>query len=137
MNLANSYTGGTTVSSGTLSIGNANGSATGTGPVTIAAGATLSGSGFISTSGTNTVSVSGSITPDLGPGIYNTLTASALSLNSGSTLNLNFLTTSPGQHDLIGVTGSLTLAPGTVNINAANLSGTWTPALTRSSITVH
>ena len=136
MNLANTYSGGTTVSAGTLEIGNAAGSATGSGPVAIAAGATLSGSGFISTAGANTVSVSGSITPDPSPGIYNTLTASALSLNSGSTLNLSFSTTLPGQHDLLNVTGSLNLGSGIVNINAANLSGTWAPALTRSPTTV-
>ena len=129
MNLANSYTGGTTVSSGTLSIGNANGSATGTGPIAIAAGATLSGNGFISTSGGNVVSVSGSITPDLTPNInsFNTLTTSALNLNGGSTLNLNFNTTLASQHDLINVIGGLTLGSGTININAANLSGTWSP----------
>ena len=129
MNLANTYSGGTTVSAGTLAIGNASGSATGTGPVAIAAGATLSGNGFMSPSGANAVSVSGSITPDPSPNInsFNTLTASALSLNSGSTLNLNFQTTLPGQHDLINVTGALTLGSGTININAANLTGTWSP----------
>ena len=129
LNMANTYTGGTTVSAGTLQIGNASGSATGTGPVAIAAGATLTGSGFISTSGANVVSVSGTIAPDPGPGIYNTLTltTSALNLNSGSSLNLNFLTPSPGQHDLINVTGALNLGSGTVNINAANRSGTWSP----------
>ncbi len=127
MNLANSYSGGTNVNSGTLAIGNGSGSATGSGPVAIAAGATLSGNGFISTSGANVVSVSGSITPDLSPGAYNTLTASALNLNSGSALNLSFSTTLPGQHDLVNVTGALNLGSGTVNINVANLSGTWTP----------
>jgi autotransporter-associated beta strand protein len=127
LNMANTYSGGTIVNAGTLQIGNASGSATGSGPVTIAAGATLSGSGFISTSGTNAVTVSGAITPDSSPGVYNTLTANTLNLNSGSTLNLNFNTPSPGQHDLISVTGGLTLASGTVNINAANLSGTWSP----------
>jgi autotransporter-associated beta strand protein len=127
LNMANSYSGGTTVSAGTLAIGNANGSATGTGPVVIAAGATLTGSGFISTSGTNTVTVNGAITPEYSLGTYNTLTTSALNLNSGSTLNLSFSTTLPNQHDLINVTGALTLASGTININVANLSGTWTP----------
>ena len=124
-NLANTYSGGTTVSAGTLAIGNANGSATGSGPVVIAAGATLSGSGFISTSGTSAVTVNGTIKPDAGPGVYNTLSASALNLNSGSTLNLNFNTPSAGQHDLINASGSLSLTSGTVNVNVANLSGTW------------
>ena len=125
--MANIYSGGTNVNAGTLQIGNANGSATGSGPVAVAAGATLMGSGFISTSGTNTVTVNGAITPDPSPGIYNTLTASALNLNSGSILNLSFSTTLPGQHDLVNVTGALTLASGTVNINVANRSGTWSP----------
>ncbi len=125
LNMANTYSGGTTVSAGTLSIGNANGSATGSGPVVIAAGATLTGSGSISTSGTGAVTVNGSIRPDASPGVYNTLSASALNFNSGSTLNLNFNTPSAGQHDLINVSGSLALTSGTVNVNVANLSGTW------------
>ena len=127
MNLANNYSGGTNVNAGTLAIGNANGSATGTGPVTIAASAILTGSGFISSTGTNAVSVNGAITPGSSPGIYNTLTVSAVKLNTGSTLNLNFLTASPGQHDLINTTGTLSLGAGTININVANQSGTWSP----------
>ncbi len=44
---ANTYTGGTLVSSGTLAINNASGSGTGTGSVNVASGATLSNNGAI------------------------------------------------------------------------------------------
>ena len=51
---ANNYTGGTTVSSGTLWVTNTSGSATGTGDVTVSPGATLGGTGTIS--GATTIS---------------------------------------------------------------------------------
>ena len=127
LNMANTYSGGTIVSAGTLAIGNANGSATGSGPVAIAAGATFRATASSALPARTRLRSTASITPDPSPGVYNTLTASALNLNSGSTLNLSFSTTRPNQHDLINVTGSLTLASGTVNINVANLSGTWAP----------
>lgn len=44
---ANTYTGGTTISAGTLRANNATGSAFGTGTVTVQSGATLGGAGFI------------------------------------------------------------------------------------------
>ncbi|RBP41482.1 putative secreted protein with PEP-CTERM sorting signal [Roseimicrobium gellanilyticum] len=44
---ANTYTGGTTVSEGTLLATNFSGSATGTGNVTVASGATLGGTGYV------------------------------------------------------------------------------------------
>jgi len=43
----NSYSGGTTVSNGTLLVNNTGSSATGTGAVTVVNGATLSGSGIV------------------------------------------------------------------------------------------
>jgi fibronectin-binding autotransporter adhesin len=135
-NLANSYSGATSVTAGTLQIGNTSGSATGSGPVTIGAKGTLMGSGFIN-SGTNAVTVNGVITPDAAAGVYNTLTTSGLQLNGGSTLNLSF--SSLSTHDLINVTGNLTLGSGTININAANLSGNWSngkyPFLNYNSLT--
>ena len=45
---ANTYSGGTTVSSGTLKVNNATGSGTGSGSVSVASGAKLGGSGIIS-----------------------------------------------------------------------------------------
>src|SRR5690606_18579431 len=55
---ANSYTGGTTVSAGTLLVANATGtSGLGTGAVSVGNNATLGGTGFIDLSGTNALSV--------------------------------------------------------------------------------
>ncbi|WP_395352767.1 autotransporter-associated beta strand repeat-containing protein [Variovorax sp. UC122_21] len=54
---ANSYTGGTTVAAGTLSVTNKSGSATGTGAVQVQSGATLAGTGTIA--GTVTVANGG------------------------------------------------------------------------------
>jgi autotransporter-associated beta strand protein len=58
----NTYTGGTTVASGTLSVRNTIGSATGSGPVTINAGTGLSGLGIID----GPLTIAGSLTPDSG-----------------------------------------------------------------------
>jgi autotransporter-associated beta strand protein len=81
---ANTYTGGTTVNSGTLQVNNASGSGTGTGAVQAVSG-TLGGTGTIA--GTVTIGTgSGSgafISPGTGPG---TLTIqNALTLNSDAT----------------------------------------------------
>jgi autotransporter-associated beta strand protein len=54
---ANTYTGSTTVSAGTLLVSNTSGSATGTGNVSVHAGGTLAGTGFISPTGTNGITV--------------------------------------------------------------------------------
>jgi len=59
----NSYAGGTIVSSGTLLANNLTGSATGTGPVTVAAGAALSGSGTLAPSGANDITINGCLSP--------------------------------------------------------------------------
>ena len=80
---ANTYTGGTTVSAGTLLANNANGSATGTGAVQVQGGGTLGGSGTVA--GMLTVASGGALAP--GSGAPGRLTlASSLALNSGSTL---------------------------------------------------
>jgi len=64
---ANTYSGGTTVSEGTLRTANTAGSATGSGPVTVASGATLSGTGTIvpdtGTPVNNTVTINGTVKP--------------------------------------------------------------------------
>ena len=68
MTNANTYTGGTSVTGGTLYANNTTGSATGYGAVNVASGGTLSGTGFIvptTASGTNAVTEvsGGNITP--------------------------------------------------------------------------
>lgn len=72
----NIYSGGTTVSDGTLLINNNSGSATGTGPVSVAAGATLGGTGIIG--GDVTVADSGTLAPGNNAG--------TLTINSNLTL---------------------------------------------------
>ena len=77
---ANTYSGGTIVSGGTLLVNNSGGSATGSGTVTVAGGGTLGGNGIIS--GAVTVNSGGTLTPGNPLG---TLTiANSLTLSSGS-----------------------------------------------------
>lgn len=59
MSTANTYSGGTTVSAGTLRITNAAGSATGTGAFALASGATLSGTGRIVPAANQNITISG------------------------------------------------------------------------------
>jgi autotransporter-associated beta strand protein len=79
---ANSYSGTTTVSGGTLRVNNALGSGTGSGAVTVAGGGTLSGNGIIS--GTVTVQAGGTMSP--GNAGIGTLTVSNSVTLAGSTL---------------------------------------------------
>src|SRR5262249_43945175 len=87
---ANTYTGATTLSSGTLIVANTSGSATGTGDVTLNGGklASSAGSGgFISG---NVIAGAGShILSPGGDGSIGALTVGGLSLNSFSTLNFD------------------------------------------------
>lgn len=86
-NDANSYAGGTIVSAGTLDVSNTTGSGTGTGALTVAAGATLSGSGVISPNDGKNIVVNGT----LSPGALGALTGTNLEINltGASTLALN------------------------------------------------
>jgi autotransporter-associated beta strand protein len=59
LSAANTYTGGTTISGGTLLVTNASGSGTGTGTVNVGAAGTLGGSGTV----LGTVGVSGTVAP--------------------------------------------------------------------------
>ena len=77
---ANSYTGLTTLNAGTLFANNASGSATGTGAISVASGATLAGSGTIAPTGSNGISVSGTLAPG---GAVDTI--GTLTLNMGGT----------------------------------------------------
>ncbi|MEZ5384027.1 MAG: autotransporter-associated beta strand repeat-containing protein [Prosthecobacter sp.] len=60
---ASTYTGGTTLSEGTLIVINPGGSATGSGTVTTAAGTILGGTGAIAPDGVNGVNIGGMVTP--------------------------------------------------------------------------
>ena len=129
----NNNANGTNVNAGTLVANNASG--TGSGPVTVAAGAVLAGTGTI-TPGTvaapttGTVSITGTLAPG-NPGAVGTMTissagttaASVLSLLTGGSLAIDL---GPGTtSDVLAVTGA---AAGDVSfvgnaVNVANLSG--------------
>jgi autotransporter-associated beta strand protein len=115
---ANSYTGGTTVAAGTLSVNNASGSATGTGAVQVQGGAALTGSGTIA----GDVSLDkGGVLSAGNAGVANgvgTLTTGSLSLAGGAVLNydLGEAGVAGGTfNDLINVNGNLQL-DGTLNV---------------------
>lgn len=109
---ADSYSGGTTVSNGTLVINNA---VTGGGTLTVLTNATLSGLG----SHTGPVEVGGSLQPG-GAGIYGTFTSGQLTLQAGGTvaLDLNTVQTAgSGVNDLLQVNGNLVVNGNTINLN--------------------
>jgi fibronectin-binding autotransporter adhesin len=128
----NTYAGGTTVNDGLLLVNNtvSTESGTGTGPVTIGAGAatlfrgTLGGTGYIS--GLVTVQEGGAIAPGNSIGTLNL--KGGLTLQTNAVLNMELGAPSTG--DLINVTPTdgLTINGGTVNlINAGSLgAGTYT-----------
>ena len=86
---ASTYTGGTTLSAGTLIVSNRNGSGTGTGAVSVNSGATLGGSGIIS--GSVTVIAGAFLAPAHGTKTQATLTIqSPLTFNTKSTYTYTF-----------------------------------------------
>lgn len=121
LSAANTYTGVTTVSAGTLLVSNTSGSGTGTAAVSVAAGATLGGTGSIS----GAVNVSGVLSPGTA---VNALTCGPVTLSNGS--NLRFEVDSSvsmgGSAALLkvlnfGVAGNVTLA-GTVSLTLADIA---------------
>ena len=115
----NNYSGGTTVSAGTLAVNNTVGSATGTNLVAVLLGGTLGGSGFIS----GPVTVSGTLSPGNSAG--------TLTINNNLTLGATALSlfelggTGSGQYDRVTGIGTLTL-DGLVNVTLIN---SFTPGL--------
>ena len=100
---ANLYTGGTAVEAGRLIVTNSTGSATGTGVVTVSAGATLSGTGTIA--GIVQLQSGAILTAGLSDtNIGNLKLGSNLILRSGSTL---LIKTSNALNDQITVSGSV------------------------------
>ena len=109
---SNTYTGGTTINSGMLVAANGtNGSATGSGTVTLSGGTLASGiSGGSISGGVVVGSVASEIAPG-GIGSIGHLTIGSLTTASNLT-TLNFdLTTPGGSGDLLTITNGLTLAP--------------------------
>lgn len=94
---ANTYSGGTTLSAGTLLAVNSTGSATGSGDILVGASGTLGGDGIIAPDAGNNVSVSGTLSP--GDNDETTLNfdlsgASKLDFASGSSLEFTLGTVS-------------------------------------------
>ena len=105
---ADTYTGATTISAGTLAVTNLAGSATGTGAVSVISGATLMGNGTV---GNVTVNAGGIITP--GNNALGNLTVSNLTLASSSITNLQFNGTANDRLTVTGTNG-LTLGNGAI-----------------------
>ena len=123
---ANTYSGGTALNSGTLQVNNATGSGTGSGPVNVAAGATLGGTGSIASS--VTVQTEGALAPGNGIG---TLTVGGNVTWSGSsagasTANFTLGNSSATASKLV-VTGSLLKGSGSTfqfNFGGTGQTGT-------------
>ena len=147
----NTYTGGTTVSEGTLLANNTSGSATGTGNVTVESGGTFGGTGSIS--GDVTINLGGTLSPgasagrltvgdvDLGDGTlameiggllagssFDELIADALTLGPNSILNValinGFTPTEGSTYDLLDFS-SITGTFGTINLPLLGGGLTW------------
>ena len=108
---ANTYSGGTVVSGGTLLASNIGGSATGSGAVAVNTGGALGGTGSIA--GAVNVTSGGKLAPGASVG---TLTVGSLDLDAGSTLDIEFNTTPA--NDLVTVTnsGGLTIDGGAITL---------------------
>lgn len=119
---ANTYTGGTFVNGGTLTVNNSSGSGTGTAAVTVNSNATLAGTGMIS--GPVTVNPGGAIAP--GSGGVGTLTLNNnLTLTNGA--RLLFELGSTAASDKIVVAGALRLGGTLMVTNAPGFgAGTYT-----------
>jgi autotransporter-associated beta strand protein len=83
------YTGGTTITAGSLLISNSTGSGTGTGAITVDLNGTLGGAGIIASTDANGITVNGALAPG---GSVSTTTGGTFS-NSAGTLTLNMANT--------------------------------------------
>ena len=101
---SSTFSGPTTISAGTFLANNPSGSATGTGDITVEAGALLGGTGGVA--GNVTVNDGGVFSPGASIG---TLKTGALSLLNNSTFVLELQSTGSLTGDFAAVTGNLTL----------------------------
>jgi autotransporter-associated beta strand protein len=118
---AGSYTGTTNVNAGTLLVNNNTGSATGSGDVNIASGATLGGSGIIAGA---TTTIAGTLAPGNSPGTI-TIDGGSLALGIGGDYDFEI-------HDASGVAGTGYDTTGLINGATLDLN-----SLTASSYTIN
>lgn len=116
---ANTYSGGTTVNQGTLVLSNTSGSATGTGAITVADGATLSGPG--AAGGLVSLASGAVLAPGSSAGTISL--TNGLTLGDGSALNLDLGTTGADKVLVTGGTLTGATAPGSVTVNVADAGG--------------
>ena len=109
----NLYDGSTTIHSGLLVVGNSSGSATGSGPVTVASGGSLGGIGIIGGS----VSVSGTVAPGIG-GIGTLTVSNNVTWNGGGDYNWQVMGTTNTAGAVAGTTWDLLSVAGTLNLSA-------------------
>ena len=109
---ANTYSGATAVNGGMLMVNNSSGSATGTGAVSVASGATLAGTGTIS----GAVTITGKISP--GDGGISTLNTGGVTWNGAATAGVNtdweFALGTGNTADKLNITGNFTKGSGSV-----------------------
>jgi autotransporter-associated beta strand protein len=119
---ANTYSGGTTVTSGTLAVTNTSGSATGSGALTLNSGATLAGNGAINST---TNAINGNVTVGNGgtdTTSFLTMTATGTTTITNATLAFNLDSTSTNSNKL-AVGSSNAVVFGTGNTLALNITG--------------
>jgi hypothetical protein len=131
----NTYTGNTTVYSGTLIISNTSGSATGNGSVSVQGGATLAGTGIIAPTGSSGLTVlnSGIIAPGVTGATGNltingaTTSGTAATFSSGANFSFELNATTVVSDRLVltnGTAGDFAFGGNTINFNI--LTGTIT-----------
>ncbi len=110
---ANTYTGNTTVSGGTLLLNNASGSGLGTGNAVVNATGTLGGTGGFT--GNATINANGALAPG-GNGVIESLATGNLTFANNAIYNYDYLA---GSGDLTEVTGNLLFGANlTLNLNS-------------------
>jgi len=107
---ANTYSGPTTLSAGTLEI---DGTSAGTGPLTTFLGTVLVGSG----TNDGAITVDGELSPGPvgGEGVFNA--NGGLTLNAGSTVNFNLSAANPSASSSVNVVGNLNVHNNTITVN--------------------
>lgn len=111
LSAGNDYSGGTTITAGSLLANNISGSATGSGAVSVTSGASIGGSGTIS--GTVTLNSGANLAPGASVG---TLNVGGLTLSSGSTGTFEFNASPANDAVVVSNSGGLTINGGALTL---------------------